>query len=144
MKIAMRGFTLIELMVTVAIIGILTAVALPAYQKYAMRGRRSDAINALTSAAAAQEKYYFQNNAYGTTANLNLANSPEGYYTVTVDQTTNIDLSNGYTLLAVPVAGGVQAKDTDCLNFRLDGQGQKDIGASGASYTADNKGCWHR
>lgn len=137
MKINARGFTLMELMVTVAIIAILSALAVPAYSKYAMRGRRSDAINALMAAAAAQEKFYFLNNRYATTAELNLTTSSERYYNITVDQTTNLDTSAGYTLLAVPVPGGPQAADTDCAAFKLDAQGAR-------TPSPDPNACWHR
>ncbi|OLO04118.1 type IV pilin protein [Salinicola socius] len=55
-----RGFTLIELMITVAIVGILAAIAIPNYQQYVERSRRSDGQAALQSAMARQEAYYSQ------------------------------------------------------------------------------------
>jgi len=62
-----QGFTLIELMITVVIIGIIAAIAYPSYTKYMKQTRRSDAQIALTKAAALQEKYYSDCNHYAAT-----------------------------------------------------------------------------
>lgn len=72
-----RGFTLIELMITVAIVAILAAVAYPSYTKYVQRGYRSEGIAMLNDAVARMERYYAQNNSYaaGTLANLGITNS---------------------------------------------------------------------
>ena len=59
-----RGFTLMEVMVTVAIVGILAAIAFPSYQDSLRKSRRTDAKNALTQAVANMERYYNQNNTY--------------------------------------------------------------------------------
>ena len=64
-----RGFTLMEVMITVAIIGILAAIAFPSYQDSMRKSRRTDGKNALSQAAANMERYYSENNGYCTTAN---------------------------------------------------------------------------
>jgi type IV pilus assembly protein PilE len=65
-KPALRGFTLIEVMITVAIIGILAAVAYPAYRDYILRGRLVDATNALSAMQARLEQHYQDNRTYLT------------------------------------------------------------------------------
>ena len=64
MKRVARGFTLIELMVTVAIVGILTAVALPAYRDYVTRSRLTDAFSALAAVQPAAEQYWSNNRTF--------------------------------------------------------------------------------
>ena len=68
MRSKSRGFTLVELMVTVVIIAILSAIAVPAYRSYVQRSKRSGATSALLRIQASQEKFFLQNNAYS--ANL--------------------------------------------------------------------------
>lgn len=73
------GFTLIELMVTVAIIGILAAIAVPAYSDYVMRGNIPEATTALASMRVRLEQYYQDNRNYGsTTAGCGVANPSGG------------------------------------------------------------------
>lgn len=69
-KVDFRGFTLVELMITVAILSILAAVAIPAYSNYVNRAKQSDAIIGLKAAQMAQEQFFSENNAYCNTINL--------------------------------------------------------------------------
>jgi prepilin-type N-terminal cleavage/methylation domain-containing protein len=70
-----KGFTLIELMIVVVIIGILAAVAVPAYFNYILRTRQSDAYHNLLDIKAAQEMYYSLENEYADNGQLSTANT---------------------------------------------------------------------
>lgn len=130
------GFTLVELMIVVAIVGILTAVALPSYQTYTLKVKRSDAKLALNEAADRQERYYLVNNTYAPdgAALFNSASqaSPEGKYQITV-VTGN---SNSYTLRAV--AQAEQTADlAACLTLEYSSAGVR------GPATALAAGCWN-
>lgn len=132
---AQRGFTLIELMVAVAIISILAAIAYPSYREYVNRGNRSEGQALLSDAAAAQERYYAQNFVYITSpANLNKlginTDSKTRKYTLSVSTVAN---DGGYTLTATQQFG-----DTACGNLTLDALGERKITGSGK--TRDE--CW--
>ena len=64
------GFTLVELMITVAILGVLAAVAIPAYSNYINRAKQSDAIIGLKAAQMAQEQFFSENNVYSSTIDI--------------------------------------------------------------------------
>ena len=89
-----EGFTLIELMIAVAIIGILASIALPAYRDYVLASRRIDAKNALAEIRIKQEKYRGNNPSYTKVlADLGIATSksPQGFYTITIDEADATD-----------------------------------------------------
>ncbi len=137
MKRTERGFTLIELMIVVAIIGILAAIAYPSYDEYVKRGNRTEGQALLSEAAARQERYFGQNNAYITSdadiTKLGLRNgstSETGKYTLSVG-TSNGD--GGYTLTAEQQFG-----DTKCGNLTLNALGAKDRTGSGKTAAE----CW--
>ena len=134
-----------ELLVTLAIVGILAAIAYPSYRAQVMRTQRTDATAALLRVAAAQERHYLQNNSYAATGvlgtapptGLGIAGTDRGYYTLSIESD---DLATGFTAVAVPVAGGPQADDDDCARFTLtEAQLRGAESAGGGDNTAT---CW--
>lgn len=105
-----KGFTLIELMIVVVIMGILAAMAYPTYQNQVMRTHRADGQAALLHLSTSMEHYYTQNHTYvGATTPADLGHSttsPEGNYTLTI---SNLSATT-YTLSATPT--GAQAGDS--------------------------------
>ena len=140
-KIKSSGFTLIEVMITVALLGILAAIAYPSFHDYILKSRRSDAIAALTEASLLQEKWRANNPAYGALQDIypSLAEgttakpSPEGYYNISVHQTLNTttlsvsgdasDSSNEYVIKAAATSKNGQDQDISCKDIYLDQDG---------------------
>lgn len=138
------GFTLIELMIVVVVIGILASIAVPAYQGFLERSRRSDAITALLNVQMAQEKFranctqYAEDFGGGGCGALELdmsTTSQEGHYSLDIDA-ANTD-ATGFVVEAAPLAGGAQAND-DCGTFAINQDGPDYSGAYADS------GCWGR
>ena len=87
MSLKTSGFTLIELMITVAILAIIAAVAIPSYSSYVDRGKRAEARTALLDIAARQERYYSNNRQYAdqlSKLRMSGTKSENGYYTLSV------------------------------------------------------------
>ena len=115
-----NGFTLIEIMVTVAIVAILAAVALPSYRQYIIRAARTQAQTELMQLVDVQEKIYLNSNSYafnvtgGYTGNssgglgLSTGKISSNRYDVTL---VNTVLSQTFTLVATPVTGSTQQND---------------------------------
>ncbi len=106
-----NGFTLVELMVVVAIIGILSGIAYPSYTSYVMEARRGEAVAELARLQMEQEKWRASNTTYANTAQLG---SPTlTYYTLAVTANT----AASYTLTAT--ATGAQTGDTGCTTLTV-------------------------
>ena len=152
------GFTLIELMITVAIIALLAAIAVPNYNQYVERARRADATTGLTKIAAELERCYTQFNKYnnadcefGFVSNgvstkgkhANLAGgilSEEGDYDLTIAARAGSTAAQSYVLTATARAAGSQANDDVCDTFTLTNVGEKNSTPAPAA-GADNP-CW--
>ncbi len=107
-----NGFSLIELMIVVAIIGILSAIAYPSYTGYVMEGRRTEAIAELARLQMEQEKWRASNATYATMAQLG---SPTlTYYTLT---DTTAPTAAAYSITAT--ATGAQTGDTGCTTLTV-------------------------
>lgn len=141
-----RGVTLLELMAVVVIIGILASIAIPSYRTYLLRAQRTDGTSALLRVAAAQEKFYLQNNRYASQdelddappAGLGIPATEHGYYTLTLDDT--LDNTLAFTVTAQAKSDGAQAKDTQCVTFTIDQAGARKAFDSGPTDTTSN--CW--
>ncbi len=140
-----RGLTLIELMVVVAVIGILAGVAYPSYRSHVLKSRRSEALTMLQAAQLAQEKYRLNNATYASTAqftdpaftgvcNLNTATmaclSQNGYYLLTASAAS----ASAYTVQAQPQ--GAQQRDTRCSPLVVTQQA--------TATTFSPPGCWSK
>lgn len=137
-----RGFTLIELMLVVAVAGVLSGVAYPSFMGQLQKIRRADAMVAILQVQAAQERWRSNNPSYATLAEIGVAaNTAAGHYTLQVSAPS----ANGYEIVAA--ATGVQVHDTHCRNLRLRVDGGNLVQASGADATtsnasSQNRQCW--
>lgn len=135
-----RGFTLIEVMITVVIVAILASIALPNYTEAVARGRRADAQTQLLSAAQFIERYFTANGTYvGVTVPTSLASSPASGTSQYMIAATGVALTT-YVLTATPVAGAAMATDK-CGEFIIDQTGAKTLGTTATAAIAD---CWRR
>jgi type IV pilus assembly protein PilE len=138
-----RGFTLVELMITVVILTILLSIAVPLYLHQIRESRRTDARSALLDLASREERYYATNNVYTNSASaLGYTTWPQtvgsGYYQIaspTIVPATGAAPAS-FSLTATPVAGAGQDQDSDCTSFTVDSTGQES--ATGA----DPSVCW--
>ena len=141
-RTAAAGFTLIELMITVSVVGVLSSVAYPSFIDQVQRVRRTDAVVAMMQVQWAQERWRSNRTAYGSLAEIGMSGtSAAGYYTLQVSANT----ANGYEVLAT--ATGPQARDASCAKLKLSMQGANPVYASGpdlstANSEATNRRCW--
>lgn len=129
-----RGFSLIELMIVVAIVAILGAIAYPSYQRYLLTSHRVEAKKMLLNAANRQEIYFMDFNQYAaTSAALNISdNSDSGFYHLVISAA-----GNTFTMFAT--ASGAQGSDSDCIIFSIDQNGARSATRLG---NTTNNACW--
>ena len=143
------GFSLLEVLIVMVIIGIVAAFAYPSYQKYIQRSNRTDAITGLMALSVSQERYLALNREYSNSSSvLGMTLSPNGLYELRIvygrwsgsDCSAATDDSSStrrYTLLAIPVADKSQAADTDCGCLYVNDIGDKQATGS------NNARCWN-
>jgi len=133
------GFTLIELMVTVAIVGVLAAVGYPSYLQYVARGNRSAAQGFMLEVTSRQERYLLDARQYApdlATLGMTVPGTVSPNYGVTI---TNVTAAPpGYVVQAAP-AGRQATNDVNCGTLTINSTGAK--GASGPAGVAN---CWNR
>jgi type IV pilus assembly protein PilE len=138
----MAGFTLVEMMCALAVIGILSSIAYPAYQSVMHRTRRADALVSLMKVQMAQERYRADHTSYGSLDDIRVAaTSLSGYYTLTMASASE----SGYEVRASATRS--QASDAGCRHMKLLVDGGNIVHASGADTAfandpAVNRKCW--
>jgi type IV pilus assembly protein PilE len=134
------GFTLIELMIAVVIIGVIAAIAFPSYQSSVRKGRRAEAFAALAAIQQAQERWRSSHALYGETADFpaNLLTSSNSLYTLAISGNTET------RYLVTATAQGSQSGETLCKLLAVKVEGGNLYYGSGESAVdyADPGRCW--
>jgi type IV pilus assembly protein PilE len=136
MKRRQKGFTLMELMIVIAIVGVLSSIAVPSYLQSVRKSNRKAAATCLIEQAQYAERVYTTTMSYATIVapTTGCAAELNSRYNFTVAKTANT-----YTFSAV--AKSDQLQDTDCLNLAITQTGEKTV--SGANSANPNK-CWSK
>lgn len=133
-----KGFTLVELMITVVIVGILASVAIPAYTQYTVRAKRAAAESFIMSVANKQEQYILDARQYATTLALLSMTPPadvSAHYSITI--TTNMTATPPTYIIEAAPTGSQATNDTKCGTVSINQAGTK--GETGTGALGD---CW--
>jgi type IV pilus assembly protein PilE len=134
MKIDGSGFTLVEVMIVLTVVGLLTVIAVPSYQSYVVKGKRNQARAVLMSVSQMEERYYTNNNTYYAVSAVPPNAEPQGWpnfvgnsmtariYNIAVASSVGSTIANSYTITATPSNGFA---DTQCGSLTLDNTGTK-------------------
>ena len=144
---AIAGFSLVELMVTIMIAAILLTIAVPAYQTFIRKSRRTDAKTAVLDLAGREETLFSTWNKYSVTpADVGYVGAAfpqpvgSGYYTITVVVPSPTSPAPSFLVTALPVAGTSQALDAPCQQFSVDQLGNQTALDSGGAVNTQT--CW--
>jgi type IV pilus assembly protein PilE len=114
-KSRQHGMTLLELMIVVAIVGILATIAIPSFNDQVLKSRRAEARNALFDAQLKQAEYFANNFTYGWRAEIGADEfTTNNYYRISVRKPDGEDFTTGFEMRATPVSGEGQENDTLC------------------------------
>ena len=115
----MRGFSLIELMIALAVVAILAVIATFVYPTYVYKSKRLDAINTLMAISLAEQRYRSSNTQYGSLAQVwnGVTTSDQGYYTLSIGSIS----ANSYTVTATAIGGqsNDRANGVSCASMSL-------------------------
>ncbi len=143
---ALAGFTVIEALITVAIIAIVAAIAFPSYQSQVLKARRADGQSLLFDVAAREEQFYLDNKTYTTDmTQLGFSTDPivaqEGRYSV--DTAAGPTGSIATSFVATATRRGAQVADTHCGDFTIDSNGNTSvINYAGYGSSPPPTTCW--
>ncbi|MFO1226184.1 type IV pilin protein [Roseateles sp.] len=117
-ELAGRGFTLIELVVAILVMGILSAIAYPMYVNQIQKARRGDAIAAITAITQAEERYRMNHTEYSDSASTLQVDTSKiaAHYSISITGIPS-GLNAGYIVTAAPLSSSPQSKDTRCAKL---------------------------
>lgn len=137
-KSRQKGMTLLELMIVIAIVGILASVAIPSFNDSVIKARRADARNSLFDWQLRQAEYFADNLSYASVSTINgsgadTVDSGEDYYDITVTSSS----ATTFQMTATPKSGTTQASDSECASYFC-------INQDGPLYTGScaAQACW--
>lgn len=142
-KISKNGFSLMELLIAMAIVGILAGIVYPSYTDGLTRSRRAEAMSEVVRVANLQEQYYADNRTYALDmTKLGLSTDPyitdNGYYSIDTVAVTGITVD---FIVTASVAGSQSTNDSECTSFSINHLSQKTAKKGSDDNTAF---CWER